>query len=221
MFSTPSQFAKVGSRDYIQGSMIVDQMVSLVCSGAVGIEFSSVSIASAKFNFKTLCDGELVVSFDSDDQLELGKPCADFAGALLPNGPSFRGVFVPDERKAVSARRANDDLDIASLEVSGRASGSCWASWGDRSGLLKVLVEVNKRVVASAFPEVGNRIGVDLVYLQDLTFPLTNTCTNRLVSSRNLSERLIDGDFYFVNEICWGSDSFEQARFLFHVYARG
>ncbi len=201
MFSLPTDFIRVGDRDYLQGIHITDTMLRAVFEWSRP-ETAWLKIDTVKFIQKTLQNGRVCVFSDDEGGSNLG-PCAVSLRGNDNNGHSFFAKFFPDEACPVSRHIVADALRISEIRNSHHFAGTFDVAWSDTNGYLKTLIEANKLAIKSSLPENGKNTIIEVTAVEKLYMPQVLRPFEGELTIRNLGVRSLASLQYVQNTLSW------------------
>ncbi len=207
-----TNFSLVGGRSYIQGIAILEFISDCVHDAALVSSEVELFVDTAKFVRKTDCNGHVRVLIGDEGSMDIEGAACILSGSLS-DGRRVNGCFCPQESNPVKEYRDRDAFELTNINLLEDYSGTAQATWGDRLGLLRSIVDIQKKLILATYQDNPNVPVVEIVQVEGLTIPQSIKSGRGLVVVDNLSARMLGQRLYILNEVI--SDNWVGSVFKF------
>lgn len=211
MIEIGTDFPYLGGRDYIHATSILSGFLeALEARGK-----RAIVVKKLKFQRPAQTNGRLLLTPESIVDDELAAANCTFLATV--DGAPWRGFF--SEQGRTPARRETVSYAIADIEARG-FGGTCRIAATNRSDLIRLLVEANKRFHEKALgvePPLTVRFG----YLENWAAPPSNAAFTGRLEAANLIARETGGSTLTVNRLTYSDAAASTSLTLCFNLTRG
>lgn len=208
-FEGPTAFSRVGERDYVQGVVILNDILTRVVE-ATGAE--DICVDRIKFTKRVLLNGLTRVSIGEPEQSDAGAAAANLRGSV--DGSPLLGVFIPDPDRAVITQVNSLQPSIEDFHSDGNYGASFTVDASEGEAFLLSAVEANKRAVSLSSPMFGEGAQIEFVDGSGIVYSHRQMVRPGPVAIVNTGLRIFAGREYVLNEVRYQSVSGDDASFL-------
>ncbi|KAB2873130.1 MAG: hypothetical protein F9K38_17055 [Pseudorhodoplanes sp.] len=203
------QFVRVGSRDYVQGVVVLIEALRLATETA---RTRQALVRRVKFTRRALSNGTLTLVFGAPAGAPQPQDDALIEGEAA--GRPFHAIMRFDDRRPIADAVPDEPHPIGRFTPTGDYSATADIAAGDGARFLKAVIEANKRAIQASLPPQAGKPRVEFVEGQDIAYARDDMATPGPVIFENVSARAFGARRYVMNRVRYRASSGAPAALL-------